>query len=91
MVTKEQLDAALKAWEVARDKALLEQQAWSTLTGSHSDLIASLRKHGHTWAQAEAEFGKFSNAHSDAIQSAWRDMDEKCRHYQELHAKFLAQ
>ncbi len=89
-VTKEQLNAALDAWYVARERAGLEQQAWGALTQSHGSLIASLRQHGHTWNQAEAEFERLSNAHREAVLSAWKDMDDRCREYQLLRARFKA-
>jgi hypothetical protein len=90
-VTKERLDAALKAWEVARERSMLEQQAWGTLTQSHGSLISSLRAHGHNWNQAEAEFEKLSNDHRDRLLSAWADMDRLCGEYQKLHAAFKKQ
>lgn len=91
MVTKEQLDGALEAWEVAREKAFREQQASATPTQSHDVLIASLRTHGHTWEQAEEEFECLSNGHRDALQSAWRDMDDKCNDYKSLLTEFKTQ
>jgi hypothetical protein len=90
-VTKEQLNAALDAWYVARERAGLEQQAWGALTQSHGSLIASLRQHGHTWTQAQAEFEKLSNAHRESMLSAWNDMDERCREYQQLRLKYSEQ
>ncbi len=91
IVTKEMLDQALGAWHVARDKAAVEMQAWQGLVQSHGDLIASLRRNGHTWDQAEAEFEKFSGAHQTALQGAWKNMDQLCREYQALLARFKAQ
>ncbi|WP_047786355.1 hypothetical protein [Variovorax paradoxus] len=90
-VTKEQLNAALDAWYVARERAGLEQQAWGALTQSHGSLIASLRQNGHTWTQADAEFEKLSQAHRGAVLGAWEEMDACCRVYQDLHSKFNAQ
>lgn len=91
MISKQHLDLALNAWEVARDKAVLEQTAFSVLTQSHSTLMASLRKHGHTWTQAEAEFERMSNAHREALLIDWKDMDKKCAEYRDLLVKFKAQ
>lgn len=91
VVTKEQLNAALDAWYVARERAGLEQQAWGALTQSHGSLIASLRQHGHTWTQAQAEFEKLSNAHRESMLSAWNDMDERCREYQRLRLIYSEQ
>jgi hypothetical protein len=90
-VTKEMLDQALNAWYVAREKASLEMQAWSTLIQGHGDLIASLRQNGHTWNQAEAEFKNLSSAHQAAVQTAWKHMDALCGEYQALRAKFKTQ
>ena len=90
MATKEQLDTALTAWEVARDRSMAEQNAWGTLNQNHSALITSLRKHGHTWAQAQAEFEKLSQAHRESLIAAWRAMDERCREYQELRKNYEA-
>jgi hypothetical protein len=91
MVTKEKLDAALAAWEVARDTSLLEQQARGTLIQSHRALTASLRQYGHTWADAEAEFDNLSQAHSDSLLAAWKAMDERCREYLDLREKYKRQ
>jgi len=91
MISKEQLDAALASWEVARDKSMLEQNAWGILNQSHSALITSLRKHGHTWAQAQAEFENFSRTHRDSVTAAWNAMDERCREYQDLLQKYKNQ
>lgn len=91
MITKQHLDAALKAWEIARDKAFLEQRALSDLTASHGELIASLRKHGHTWSEAETKFELMTSSHREALQLEWRDMDEKCAEYRSLRAKFKMQ
>jgi hypothetical protein len=90
-VTEEQLTKALDAWKVAQEKALLEQKAWGTLTQNHGSLIASLRQHGHTWSQAEEEFGKFSKAHREAVLATHRNMDTLCEEYQLLLAKFKSQ
>ena len=91
MITKRQLDAALESWEVARDRALLEQKAWATLTQSHSTIINSLRLHGHAWSQAQTEFEKLSDGHREALAKAWSDMDLKCKEYQALFAKSKSQ
>lgn len=88
-VTKEQLDRALEAWQIARDRAILEQKAWGTLTQSHGALISSLRAQGHGWAAAEAEFAKLSEAHREALLADLQAMDERCAEYQKLRAMFL--
>lgn len=91
MITKEQMDDALSAWEVAMDRSILEQEAFGIATQSHGALIQSLRSHGHTWAKAEAEFQKISEAHRAALLAAWRAMDERCCEYRALLAKFKHQ
>jgi hypothetical protein len=88
-VTKEQLDRALEAWQIAKDRAILEQKAWGTLTQNHGALISSLRALGHGWASAEAEFEKLSEAHREALVTAFQAMDERCTEYQKLRATFL--
>ena len=88
MVSKEQLDQALEAWEVAREKAALEQSAWATVLNSHATLIGSLRSHGHSWGQANTEFGKLSAAHNEAVLAAHQDMDLRCADYQKLAKQF---
>jgi len=90
MVTQEELDAALHAWEEAREGAVLEQTAWAPLLQSHASLIASLRANGHTWSQATDEFDRLSNAHSLALRAKWDDMDRLCSKYQRLRAAFAA-
>ncbi|MFX1740053.1 hypothetical protein PXJ20_32605 [Paraburkholderia sp. A1RI_3L] len=91
MVTKQQLDQALEAWHVARETALREHEAWHLLMGSHGALIESLRSNGHTWARAQAEFRRISNAHSEAYRAALSAMDERCLEYQELREKYDGQ
>jgi hypothetical protein len=91
MVSKEQLDAAVASWETARDKSMLEQNAWGILNQSHSTLISSMRLHGHTWTHAQAEFDKLSQAHRDSLVAAWKAMDERCREYQDLLQRFKNQ
>ncbi|KAB0685362.1 hypothetical protein [Burkholderia territorii] len=90
-VTKEQLDQALEAWEVAEEKSRLEQLNWGQLSASRQSLITSLRKTGHTLDEAQAQFNRYSEAHRAALVTAWADMDEKCAHYWSLHARFTAQ
>ncbi|QLA82507.1 hypothetical protein EXV95_18810 [Acidovorax sp. JMULE5] len=90
-VTKEDLDRALDAWYVARERAGYEMQAWSILTQSHGSLIASLRENGHSWTQAGAEFATLSGSQQTALLSAWKNMDELCREYQSLLARFKGQ
>lgn len=91
MVTKEELNAALEAWEVARDRASLEQAAFGVLIQNHAHLIGSLRSHGHSWAQATVEFDKFSKTHQEALIAAWKAMNERCAEYHDLNLKLKAQ
>lgn len=60
-------------------------------TQSHGALIKSLRSYGHTWANAEAEFQKISEAHRAAVLGAWQAMDARCSEYRALLAKFKLQ
>lgn len=85
-VTKDKLDVALNAWEVALTKAKLEMSAMSVVTSSHEILIASLKTHGHTWSEADAQFRALVDAHSEAVQQAWKNCDELCREYHSLLA-----
>lgn len=90
-ITENQLDEALNAWEVSRETAVQEQLAWGRVSQSHNLLIKSLRKHGHTWAQAQLEFEQISNGHSIALLEAWKAMDARCSEYMELLTKFKLQ
>lgn len=91
MVTKQELDQALEAWNVARETALHEHDAWHLLNQSHGALIGSLRANGHTWERAQGEFERISSGHSEAYRAALGAMDARCVEYQELRAKFDAQ
>lgn len=91
MVTQEQLDGALQAWQVARESAVLEQQAWATVLSSHATLIASLRANGHSWSEAQTQFERLSDGHSKALLAAWGAMDSRCLEYRALRAAYLAQ
>ncbi len=91
MITKNQLDQALEAWRVARERALHEQIAWDEILKNHKSLIDSLRNSGHTWSQANAEFENISNYHRDSLLQAWEAMDERCKEYQDLLKRFQAQ
>lgn len=88
MVTKQELDQALEAWDVARETALREHEAWHLLSRSHGALIDSLRANGHAWVSAQAEFQRISTAHSEAYRAALDAMDTRCVDYQELRAKY---
>jgi hypothetical protein len=88
MVSKQQLDTALAAWEAARDRSAAEHKAYGALTQSHSALIASLRQHGHSWAQATAEFDKLAQGHSDAYSSALKEMERRRHEYNDLRRMF---
>ena len=91
MVTKNQLDAALAAWEESRDSAALAYSTWALMLQNHAALIASLRDNGHNWSQAQSVFQGLSTAHSEASQATWKAMDERCREYQALHSSFTTQ
>jgi len=88
LITLQQLDAALNAWVVAKETAIQEQIAWNNVILSHNELIDSLRSHGHTWSQAQLEFNKLSNTHSDNLINAWKAMDERCGEYQKLLTQY---
>lgn len=90
-ITQQMLDQALDAWRTARQQALLEQQAWATLIQSHGELIDSLQACGHTWSQVSVEQKKLMDAHQEALQNAWKNMDERSRDYQQLLSKHKAQ
>jgi hypothetical protein len=80
-VTQELLDGLLQAWEVASEKAMLEQAAWAEVIKSHKALIQSLRECGHSWSQAQARYAALSDSHAKALKAAWEDMDVKCTEY----------
>ncbi|GEM_PF-5107801 len=90
-VTKGDLDLALKAWEIAREKALLVNQNWALFLKSQQALIRTMRENGWTYAQAKTDVDAASNVHSEALQAAWKEMDDRCRDYMELEAKFVEQ
>lgn len=90
-ITKQDLDRALEAWQIAQGTAVLEQKAWGTLLQSHSTLIASLRANGHSWDSAQQEFDKLSKGHGEAFTAAWKTMDQRCTEYQQLHAQMQRQ
>lgn len=46
---------------------------------------------GWTYQRAMQDVSNASSVHSEELQAAWKYMDEKCRAYQELEAKFLQQ
>lgn len=91
MISKEQLDRSLEAWAIAQESALHEQKAWATILQNHSTLIASLRANGHSWANAQAEFDKFSEEHRKRLLATWEAMDARCKEYRELLEKFKTQ
>jgi hypothetical protein len=91
MVTRQELDEALEAWNVARETVLCQHEAWHLLNQSHGALIGSLRENGHTWERAQGEFERMSSGHSEAYRAALAAMDARCAEYQELHAKYDAQ
>jgi len=86
MVSKADLDIALKAWEAARLRATAEHLTLGRLLRGHKALIASMRSGGKTFREAECEFAALSKSHVQALLSAWDDMDHSCRTYQEIAA-----
>lgn len=90
-VTKEQLDIALKTWADARERALLEQMAWTEVCNSYGALIKSLQVNGLSFSQAKAEFDRLSISHRGALLDAWENMDVCCSDYQRLLELFNAQ
>lgn len=91
LVKKEELDRALEAWRVAADKHRHEVDAWLLLNRSHSALIDSLREHGHSWVQAEAEFRKFADLHHAVLKAAGADMEARVSEYKALRSQYKAQ
>lgn len=85
------LKAALDAWNEAREKATQEHAAWGRLLQSHGALIRSMVENGWTFAKAKLDVDCFSNAHNEKLLAALRDMDEKCRQYQDLEAAYKDQ
>jgi len=90
-MTKNDLDLALKAWEIAREKALLQQQNFGVFLKSQQNLIQSMRDHGWTYQRAVQEVGAFNKSHSDDLLAAWNEMDARCQDYMDLEAKLQAQ
>lgn len=91
MITAQDMDIALKAWEEARKRATLEMEAWGAVLQSHTSLIESLRANGHTWSQAQTEFKRITDGHSGAVLEAWKAIDQRSCEYQILRNKFVAQ
>ncbi len=90
-VTKADMDSALEAWNIAREKATHEQMAWASVLQSHKVLIESFRANGHTRAAAENAFRQISTGHQEALMAAWKHMDVCCRAYLELQERFKAE
>lgn len=90
-VTRDDLRSALRDWEIARERALLQQQGWGTFLKGQQALIRSMLDNGWTYERAMQDVNNASSVHSEQLQAAGNDMDEKCRAYQELEAKFLQQ
>lgn len=87
MVSKTDLDIALKAWEAARHRAAAEHLTWGRLLRGHKALISLMRSGGKTFREAEREFGALSQSHCLALISACETMDRACRTYQEIAAQ----
>jgi hypothetical protein len=86
MVSRADLDAALNAWEAARDRAASEHLAWGRVLQSHKALIASIRFGGKTFTEAAREFGALSESDGEPLFAAWDEMDRACTMYQEIAA-----
>jgi len=91
MVTTQQLDAALQAWARARDRAVLEHQAWAEQTQRHDALIAALREQGHGWSGADTALATLPAAHRASMEDADRALDECARAYRHLRAAYRTQ
>jgi hypothetical protein len=90
-VTKDGLRAALRDWEIARERALLQQQGWGTFLKNQQTLIRSMLDNGWTYQRSMQDVSNASSVHSEELQAAGKNMDERCSSYQELEAKFLQQ
>jgi hypothetical protein len=90
-VTKDDLQLALKAWELAREKALILNQNWGVFLKSQQALIRSMLDNGWTYDRAKRDVDDASTVHSEALQASWKEMDDRCQDYLDLEAKFLSQ
>ncbi len=90
-VTKDDLRQALRAWEIAREKALLENQRHAAFLKNQQELIRLMRENGWTYAQAKTDVATASNGYSEALQAASKEMDNRCSDYMKLEAEFIEQ
>lgn len=91
MVTKAEVSAALLGWEIARARAALEHTSLGLVLESHKRLIGSMRVGGHSWARAKREFDKLYDGHRETHLAAMKEMDRKCKAYQNVAAAYAAQ
>lgn len=83
-VTKDDLRAALRAWEIAREKALLENQRNADFLKNQQILIQLLIDGGATAFSAKRDVDQAAAAQLEAFHAAWQEMNDRCREYDEL-------
>ena len=90
-VTKDDLRQALRSWEIAREKALLENQKNEVFLKKQQSLIKSLIDGGATTFSAGRDVEGALADQLLAFHAAWQEMDDRCREYDELLATFRQQ
>lgn len=87
-VKKEQLDFALAAWIVSRDKLLKELILWREVLQSYDTVINSLRICGHEGIRAKAEIDHFSKIHKYHLGILMESESATCDEYEKLYNEF---
>lgn len=90
-VTRDDVSQALRAWEIAREKALLENQRNAVFLKNQQTLIQSLVDGGATAFAAKRDVEQASAAQLAALHVAWQEMDDRNREYSELIEAFRQQ
>ena len=87
-LSKKHLDAALTAWESARNNCISQQLAWANAMHKHSAAITSFRTQGHALRHDTISSSLLSSIHRDAVHEAWEAMELRCKEYQSLLIEF---
>ncbi|WP_322405061.1 hypothetical protein [Massilia luteola] len=90
-ITKDDLRQALRAWEIAREKALLETDRHAVFLKNRQEVIRLMRENGWTYAQAVTDVEAVSNDSGKALQAASQEMDDRCNDYMKLEAEWMKQ
>jgi len=99
LITKEDLRQALKNWEIAREKAALQHDAWGALLKrkheeikhNEDSVMRSMISAGYAYQRTRNNPNTGSTFDNEALLAAMSEMADRERDYLDLKEKFIEQ